>query len=99
MRTPLRASPGDDIITISYEGPMTDILIRNVDRKVLDRLKTRAAGNGRSLQRELQEIIRQAAGIGTLEALAYADRIRREIAEQYPEQTDSVDLIREDRDR
>lgn len=78
---------------------MTDILIRNVDRKVLDRLKRRAAGNGRSLQQELQEIIRQAAGYGTLDALALADRIRGEIAEQYPVQTDSVELIREDRDR
>ena len=78
---------------------MTDILIRNVQRKVLDRLKTTPAGNGRSLQQELQEIIRQAAGYGTLDALALADRIRAEIAEQYPEQTDSVELIREDRDR
>jgi plasmid stability protein len=78
---------------------MTDILVRNVERKVLAQLKARAAGNGRSLQQELQEIIRQAAGYGTLDALALADRIRREVAEQYPEQTDSVELIREDRDR
>lgn len=78
---------------------MTDILVRNVERKVLEQLKARATGNGRSLQQELQEIIRQAAGYGTLDALALADRIRREVAEQYPEQTDSVELIREDRDR
>ncbi len=78
---------------------MTDILIRNVDRKVLEQLKARASGNGRSLQQELGQIIRQAAGFGTLDALALADRIRREIARQHPEQTDSVDLIREDRDR
>jgi plasmid stability protein len=78
---------------------MTDILVRNVERKVLEQLKQRARSNGRSLQQELREIVRQAAGYGTLDALALADRTRREIARRFPEQTDSVELIREDRDR
>lgn len=78
---------------------MTDILIRGVDEAILERLKQRAAANGRSLQQELKEIIRLASGMDAIAALALADKIRERIKKKYPVQTDSVDLIREDRDR
>lgn len=36
---------------------MADVLIRNIDKKTLERLKERAANNNRSLQEELRELV------------------------------------------
>lgn len=36
---------------------MPDVLIRNIDKEVLERLKARAKHNNRSLQEELKEMI------------------------------------------
>lgn len=36
---------------------MPDVLIRNIDKETLERLKERAAGNNRSLQEELKELV------------------------------------------
>lgn len=36
---------------------MADILIRNIDRATLNRLKERAKSNNRSLQEELKELV------------------------------------------
>jgi plasmid stability protein len=36
---------------------MPDVLVRNIDRETLDRLKARALSNNRSLQEELKEIL------------------------------------------
>lgn len=78
---------------------MTDILVRNVDPDILDRLKKRARANGRSLQQELHHIIWLAAGGNVESALELGKRMRARIRKHFPNQTDSVKLIREDRDR
>jgi len=78
---------------------MTDVLIRNVDPKILERIKETAAANHRSLQKELKLIIEQAAGPDWRAVLERADRLRRRIRKRFPKQTDSTILIREDRDR
>jgi plasmid stability protein len=36
---------------------MADVLIRNIDKNTLERLKERAASNNRSLQEELKELV------------------------------------------
>lgn len=42
---------------------MPDVLIRNIDQEILDRLKARAKHNNRSLQEELKEIVEVYSGI------------------------------------
>ena len=78
---------------------MANLTIRNLDDKVVERLKKKAKDNGRSLEAELRELLKQAANRKSPEELlAIADRI----AAMTPEgvkQTDSAELLREDRDR
>ncbi len=77
---------------------MANLTIRNVDDKVVERLKKKAKDNGRSLEAELRELLKQAAKRKSPEELlAIADRI----AAMTPDvpQTDSAELLREDRDR
>ncbi len=77
---------------------MATVTIRNLDDAVVERLKYQAKQNGRSLEAEVRELLKQAANRKTPEELlAIADRI----AAMTPDvpQTDSAELIREDRDR
>ena len=77
---------------------MATVTIRNLDDTVVGRLKFKAKQNGRSLEAEVRELLKQAATRKTTEELiAIADRI----AAMTPDvpQTDSAELIREDRDR
>ena len=77
---------------------MAQILVRNLEPEVVERLKARAESNGRSLQAEVAQILRQASRTKTMEeARAEAERIRRGFAgRRFP---DSAELIREDRER
>ncbi len=77
---------------------MATVTIRNLGDEVVERLKYKAKQNGRSLEAEVRELLKQAANRKTPEELlAIADRI----AAMTPDvpQTDSAELIREDRDR
>ena len=76
---------------------MADVLIRNVPQRVLSRLKKRAAAHGRSLQAELKQVLVDGAGPDLSKVRRLAARMRRELAGR--PQSDSVDLVREDRDR
>lgn len=78
---------------------MPDVLVRNIDEKTLNNWKKRAARNNRSLQAELKEMI---DALGRTDP----DEVRKEIRatfEKYRAEgrqfSDSVDLIREIRDR
>ncbi len=78
---------------------MATLTIRNLDDAVVDRLKTRARNNLRSLEAELRTLLTRAAERPTgEEAIALADRIAAMTPEGV-EQTDSTRLIREDRDQ
>lgn len=78
---------------------MATLTIRNLDDVVVERLKTRARNNLRSLEAELRTLLTQAAARPTgEEAIALADRIAAMTPEGV-EQTDSARLIREDRDQ
>ena len=76
---------------------MAELLVRNLDPDVVDRLKARARQHGRSLQAEVQRILEEAAGRRMEDARALADRIRASLA-GLP-QSDSVELLAEDRAR
>jgi plasmid stability protein len=77
---------------------MAQVPIRDLDAAVVEKLKARAAANGRSLQAELKAILEAHARQATkAEARALAARIRRRIAAR--PQTDSGRLQAEDRER
>jgi plasmid stability protein len=75
---------------------MAQVLVRNLPEDVVARLKARAARRRHSLEQELRHILTAAARSGREEVLADMDRIRA-LTPKVP-QTDSAELIREDRD-
>lgn len=77
---------------------MSDLLVRDIDPKTLAGLKQRAARHGRSLQREVRRILDEvAAEEPTSDNFwEWAREMRKLTAGTY--QTDSAELIREDRD-
>ncbi|HLF81830.1 MAG TPA: hypothetical protein VI410_08680 [Anaerolineales bacterium] len=80
---------------------MSQILIRDLSPDTVEQLKERAKRNRRSLQAELRLLLEEAAlrerrRVHREEYLRIIDRIRAASGHQV---TDSVDLIREDRDR
>lgn len=76
---------------------MAQVLVRDLKKDVVARLKARARRHGRSLQTELKEILEKASAQAVIDSRALADRIRRQLAGR--EHSDSVDLLAEDRAR
>lgn len=76
---------------------MAQIIVRNLDDAVVDRLKARARTNDRSLEAEVRLILEQSAKVDLVQALQIVMERRKKL--QGREFVDSVDLIREDRDR
>lgn len=78
---------------------MPDVLIRNIDEQTLNNLKKRAESNNRSLQLELKTILES---YGKVE-FEQSKKMIKESIEKYKAEgrvfSDSVDLIRENRDR
>jgi antitoxin FitA len=75
---------------------MAQMIVRNLDEQVVSSLKIKAELHGPSLEQELREVLKNAAELTSEEKLALADRIRGMQAR--PLETDSTELIREDRD-
>ena len=77
---------------------MTDVLVRNIDKVVIQKLKARATEHHRSLQSELKEILEQAARhVSMSDAKKAALRIQRGMrGRQF---TDGAVLLAEDRER
>jgi plasmid stability protein len=85
---------------LSAEPIMGQLIVRNLDDRVIDALKARAARRNRSLEAEVRVILEGATAervIDIAEARARAERISRAL-EGRPH-SDSAALIREDRDR
>ncbi|MGB9858610.1 MAG: FitA-like ribbon-helix-helix domain-containing protein [Moorellaceae bacterium] len=78
---------------------LPDVLIRNVPKEVLTILKQRAAAKGRTLQMELHKILEEAAKEKSLDGIKLAAEIRKQLQVKGKSYSDSVDLIREDRER
>lgn len=78
---------------------MANLTIRNLDDAVVERLKYLAKANGRSLEAEVREMLKHAAGRKTREELlAIANRVAAKTPKGV-KQTDSAKIIREFRDR
>ena len=76
---------------------MSELLVRDLDPGVVDRLKKRAKRHGRSLQGEAKAILEAAATFSMDEARQVAARWRESLAGAM--KTDSADLLRQDRKR
>ncbi len=77
---------------------MPNVLVRDIETSILEKLKARAARSGRSLQAEVQMILKDAAMITeSLSELETARKIRRSL--RVKKQSDSAELLREDRGR
>ncbi len=76
---------------------MPDVLVRDVDQKVLLKLKSRAKKNGRSLQSELLQVFASLSENDGLSDEKTADKIRNSLRGR--EHSDSAELLREDRRR
>ena len=79
---------------------MGQVVIRNLDDAVLEKLKARAAEQRKSLEQSLRELLTEAAKPSRAELLAEVDRIRamtppRKPGVHYPS---AEEMIREDRD-
>ncbi len=70
---------------------MAQIIVRNLDDAVVDRLKTRARDNDRSLEAEVRHILEQSAKVDTAQARRIALNIRERLkGRTFP---DSIELI------
>ena len=72
---------------------MAQLLIRNLDKKTVDRLKKQAESNNRSLQAEAKAILENAAPDKKVAALRLK-RLRESLGRTFD---DSAALIREER--
>jgi plasmid stability protein len=80
---------------------MASIMIDNIDELTLRKISDLAASKNRSLQTEIGDILRHAA-LSPDDRARSLRKIADELASMTPkgiEQTDSVDLLREDRER
>jgi plasmid stability protein len=59
------------------EVPMTSLIIRNVDPALKERLRIRAARNGRSMEAELRHILSATLGVDKKREVNLAEAIRR----------------------
>jgi plasmid stability protein len=75
---------------------MPNVLIRDLDENLLERLKKAAAENGRSLQAEMHAALERAA----LRSMAHTRRISEKWLRELGDRahSDSAELVREDRD-
>ncbi len=76
------------------------VIIRNIDDRVLERLKARAKAERKSLEQALRDLLTEAAKPSRAELLADLERIRamtppRKPGTKYPT---AEEIIREDRD-
>jgi plasmid stability protein len=77
---------------------MPSVLVRDVETTVLEKLKSRAAKSGRSLQSEVQIILINAVKRAEpLSELETARKIRKSL--RVKNQSDSAELLHEDRER
>lgn len=77
---------------------MAQVVIRNLDDDVVERLKAQAAAEKKSLEQKLRDVLTEAAKPSRAEVLAEVDRIRAMTPPRPPGAPLAEDLIREDRD-
>ena len=79
---------------------MGQVVIRNIDDAVLERLKLRATAQHKSLEQSLRDVLTEAAKPSRAELIADLERIRAMTPPRQPGVTypTAEELIREDRD-
>lgn len=75
---------------------MAQVIVRNLDERVVETLRLRAELHGNSLEQELRNLLSEAAKSTAEERVALADRIRA--LTPNVSQTDSTSIIRDQRD-
>ncbi len=76
---------------------MAQVLVRDLENDVVDKLKERAKSCGRSLEAELRLILEQAAQDSRAAGLLELEQIRARLAGRTF--SDSLEMLREDRAR
>jgi len=76
-----------------------NVLIRDIDEEILEKLKKKAAANNRSLQEELKSLLESHAGPDIERIRAMARESIRKYKAEGRKFSDSTDDIREDRER
>lgn len=76
---------------------MPDVLVKNVDERILEKLRDRARENGRSLQNELIQMFRIFVESDDLSDEERASQIKESLRGR--KFSDSAVLLREDRNR
>jgi plasmid stability protein len=76
---------------------VAQVLVRKLPDVVVERLKARAKRNNRSLEAEVRAILEQAVTAKKAEFLKAADEMRARLAGRH--HTETLELLREDRDR
>ncbi len=78
---------------------MANVLIGDVPDEIVNDLKQMAKFHNRSLQQELREILVRTASQPSLEIVRQAADIRLKLTAKHQSFSDSVELLREDRNR
>jgi plasmid stability protein len=78
---------------------MPQLLIPDVEPKILEQLRERASRHGRTIETEARTILAEALRPIGNDAWTEVDAIRKRLEATGREFSDSVPLIREDRDR
>jgi plasmid stability protein len=76
---------------------MGQLIVRNIDADLVQRLKQRAAAHGRSAEAEHRLILERALRLSAEEFRTEARRLQEELGET--RQSDSTKLVRASRDR
>lgn len=77
---------------------MAQVLIRNIDERVMERLRARALTERKSLEQKLRDILAEAAKPSRAERLEEMRRIRAMSPMLPPGAPSAEELVREDRD-
>ncbi len=78
---------------------MSQLLVRNLDEKIVENLKRRAVANHRSLQAEVALILENASKIQPISFWKKTEAVREQLAQSKKTFSDSSLLVREERDR
>lgn len=76
---------------------MAQMIVRNIDDALMERLRANARRKGQSLEQSVREILAQSAPPSRDALLAFAAEMRARTAKRKPT-LDAVELIRHDRD-
>jgi plasmid stability protein len=78
---------------------MPSLLISDLEQGILEQLRQRASRHGRTVETEARTILAEALGPAANDPWSAVDAIRQRLAATGRDFSDSVSLIREDRER